>query len=53
MAGPFMDEASGGMVISEPGISLEEIEQFAAADPTVQSGLLVYAIRSGLPGLHK
>jgi hypothetical protein len=48
-----MDEASGGMMIPEAGASESEIRTFAAQDPAVKSGLLVFEIRPWMPALHK
>jgi uncharacterized protein YciI len=45
MGGPFLAEDSGGMMVPAAGITREEMEAFAAADPAVQSGLLVVEIR--------
>ena len=53
MGGPFMDEPSGGMMIPEAGISEAEIREFAAQDPTVKSGLLIFEVRPWMPALHK
>jgi uncharacterized protein YciI len=53
MGGPFMDEASGGMMIPEAGVSESEIRTFAAQDPAVKSGLLVFEVRPWMPALHK
>ncbi|MEO8849611.1 MAG: YciI family protein [Casimicrobiaceae bacterium] len=53
MGGPFMDEASGGMMIPEASMSEGEIRAFAAQDPTVKSGLLVFEVRPWMPALHK
>jgi uncharacterized protein YciI len=53
MGGPFMDEASGGMVITELGIAEAEVRQFAAEDPTVQSGLLTFEVRPWFPAMHR
>ena len=53
IGGPFMDDASGGMMICDPGMSREDVERFAAEDPTVRSGLLVCEIRPWLAALSK
>jgi len=53
MGGPFMDQASGGTMISEDGISEAEANAFAAEDPTVKSGLLVFEVRPWMAALHK
>lgn len=53
LGGPFLDVTSGGMMIPEPGVSEAEITKFAAEDPAVQSGLLVFEVRPWLPALRK
>ena len=53
MGGPFMDQASGGTMIPEEGVSEAEAKDFASADPTVKSGLLVYEVRPWMAALHK
>jgi len=53
MGGPFVDKASGGMMIPEAGVTEEDIRAFAADDPTVQSGLLEFEIRPWMPALSK
>ena len=45
LGGPFMIEGVGGMMISVPGLSSEELKAFAGEDPAVRSGLLTYAVR--------
>lgn len=45
MGGPFLLPDSGGMMVATAGVTLEAIEAFAAADPAVQAGLLVYEVR--------
>ena len=35
------------MMIATNDVSQQELEAFAAADPAVQSGLLVYEVRPG------
>lgn len=53
MGGPFMDEKSGGMMITEPGVTEAELRQFAAEDPAVKTGLLEFEIRPWMAGLQK
>lgn len=53
MGGPFLDDASGGLMIPEAEVSETEIGKFASDDPAVQSGLLVFEIRRWLPALQK
>jgi uncharacterized protein YciI len=43
--GPFLDAASGGMMIFEPEIAEERVVEIARTDPAVESGLLTFAIR--------
>jgi len=51
MGGPFLDAASGGIMIAQPGVSAQELRQFADADPAVLSGLLTADVRPWLVGL--
>ena len=44
--GPFIDIDSGGMMITVDGVAREELEEFAASDPAVLAGLLVFEIRT-------
>jgi uncharacterized protein YciI len=53
MGGPFMDGASGGMMIPDPAVSEAEMRKFASEDPTVRSGLLVFEVRPWLAALRK
>ena len=53
MGGPFFDPGAVGMMIPEAGVTREEIDAFAAADPSVKSGLLTYQIRQWLVGMKK
>ncbi|MEX2160695.1 MAG: YciI family protein [Anaerolineales bacterium] len=42
--GPFLEADRGGMMVAKAEVSREEIEAFAAADPAVKTGLLVYEV---------
>lgn len=53
LGGPFLDAAAGGMMISEAGLSVREISEFAQADPAVKSGLLRAEVRPWLIGMRK
>ena len=53
MGGPFLDAASGGIMIAEPNVAEQELRAFAAADPAVKSGLLTFQVRPWLAGLHR
>lgn len=45
LGGPFLVQDSGGMMVTIKGVTYEDIDSFAAADPAVQVGLLLYEIR--------
>ena len=45
LGGPFLVPDAGGMMVTTKEVTWEEIEAFAAADPAVQSGLLLFEIR--------
>ena len=54
LGGPFLLQDAGGMMVATRDISREELEGFAAADPAVQSGLLIFEIRPWLTAMeHK
>jgi uncharacterized protein YciI len=53
MGGPFLDARSGGIMIAEPGVSEQELREFAAEDPAVKSGLLTFEVRPWLAGLRR
>jgi uncharacterized protein YciI len=54
LGGPFLLQDAGGMMVATKEVSQEELEASAAADPAVQSGLLVYEIRPWLTAMeHK
>ena len=44
LGGPFLLQDTGGMMVATKDVLREELESFGAADPAVQSGLLVYEI---------
>lgn len=44
MGGPFLSNNRGGMMVASIGVGKEELEEFAAADPAVKSGLLVFEV---------
>lgn len=52
LGGPFLLQDAGGMMVATKEVSREELEAFAAADPAVQSGLLVYEIRPWLTAME-
>jgi uncharacterized protein YciI len=53
MGGPFLDAKSGGLMVAEPGVSEQELREFAAADPSVKSGLLAFEVRPWLARLRR
>lgn len=50
LGGPFLDD-TGGMMVSVPGADLEALQDFAASDPAVKSGLLIVEIHPWLIGM--
>src|SRR5215213_1344519 len=48
LGGPFLLQDAGGMMVATKDVSQEELETFAAADPAIQTGLLIYEIRPWL-----
>ena len=48
LGGPFLLQDAGGMMVATKDVSQEELDAFAAADPAVQAGLLLYEIRPWL-----
>ena len=44
--GPFTDADSGGMMIAADEVTRQEIEEFAAEDPAVHSGLLLFEVKT-------
>lgn len=51
--GPFLDDAGGGMMIPEPGLTESEIAEFARTDPAVIAGVLTFEVRPWLVGMKK
>lgn len=51
LGGPHLDEAGGGMMVPAAGVPREEMAAFAAADPAVRAGVLVFEIRPWLIGM--
>jgi uncharacterized protein YciI len=52
LGGPFLLQDAGGMMVATKDVSRQELETFAAADPAVQSGLLVFEIRPWLTAME-
>src|SRR5688572_6004522 len=52
LGGPFLIQDAGGMMVATKDVSRDELESFAAADPAVQSGLLLYEIRPWLTAME-
>ena len=50
--GPFLLQDAGGMMVATKEVSQEELEAFAASDPAVQSGLLLYEVRPWLTAME-
>jgi uncharacterized protein YciI len=45
LAGPFLDDGAGGMVITSGSCTAEEARRLAAEDPAVMSGLIHAEVR--------
>ena len=52
LGGPFLLQDTGGMMVATRDVSQVELDAFAASDPAVQSGLLVYEIRPWLTAME-
>jgi len=50
--GPFLLPDAGGMMVATKDVSQAELDAFAASDPAVQSGLLVYEVRPWLTAME-
>ncbi|HUE99638.1 MAG TPA: YciI family protein [Anaerolineales bacterium] len=48
LGGPFLLQDAGGMMVATRDVSQEELEAYAAADPAILSGLLLYEVRPWL-----
>ena len=53
LGGPFLLPDIGGMMVTTKDVSHEEIEAFAAEDPAVKSGLLIYEIRPWMTAMEQ
>ena len=42
--GPYLTPDRGGMMVPKAGMTLEEVEEYSAADPAVISGLLNFEV---------
>ena len=52
LGGPFLLQDAGGMMVATKEVSQEELEAFAADDPAVKAGLLLYEIRPWLTAME-
>jgi uncharacterized protein YciI len=48
LGGPFLSQDAGGMMVATKDVSQAELDAFAASDPAIESGLLVYEVRPWL-----
>ncbi|MGZ9225985.1 MAG: YciI family protein [Anaerolineales bacterium] len=53
LGGPFLSQDAGGMMVATKDVSQEELDVFAASDPAVRSGLLVYEVRPWLTAMER
>jgi uncharacterized protein YciI len=52
LGGPFLLQDAGGMMVATKDVSQEELDAFAADDPAVRSGLLIYEVRPWLTAME-
>jgi len=52
LGGPFLPQDAGGMMVATKDVSQDELDAFAASDPAVQSGLLIYEVRPWLTAME-
>ena len=52
LGGPFLLQDAGGMMVATKEVSQDELEAFAADDPAVKAGLLIYEIRPWLTAME-
>lgn len=45
LGGPFLIPDAGGMMVTTKDVTYDEIKSFAAADPAVVAGLLLFEVR--------
>jgi uncharacterized protein YciI len=50
--GSFLLQDAGGMMVATKDVSPEELDAFAADDPAVRSGLLIYEVRPWLTAME-
>ena len=53
LGGPFLLPDAGGMMVATKDVSREELDAFAASDPAVGAGLLIYEIRPWLTAMEQ
>ncbi len=52
LGGPFLLPDAGGMMVATKEVSQDELDAFAASDPAVEAGLLIYEIRPWLTAME-
>ena len=52
LGGPFLVPDMGGMMVTTKYVSEEEIGAFAATDPAIKSGLLIYEVRPWMTAME-
>ena len=53
LGGPFLLQDAGGMMVATKEVSQEELETFAASDPAIKAGLLIYEVRPWLTVMER
>ncbi len=51
MGGPHLDPSAGGMMVPVAAVTEDEAREFAAQDPAVADGTLVFEVRPWLVGM--
>jgi uncharacterized protein len=52
LGGPFLLQDAGDMMVATREVSEDELEAFAASDPAVKAGLLLYEVRPWLTAME-
>ncbi len=53
MGGPFVESDSGGMMVATEDVTKDELVAFANQDPAIQSGLLIFQVKTWYTPMEK
>ena len=53
LGGPHLDATGGGMMVPAAGVAEDDVRQFAAEDPAVKNGTLVFEVRAWVIGMSR